>query len=295
MTVDLATTSNPIVDEALARCGDIATLPEVTAKIIELVEDHNSSARQMHEVIKTDPALSARMLKVVNSAFYGLPGQIASVDRAIVLLGLSAVKNIAIAASVSRMFKGQEIGGGFTAKDLWKHSVAVAVSGRLIAKIIGFTGAADEVFLAGLIHNLGILVARQAFPEKLKEVVERCMAAGGGFLELQNEIIGADHQAFGAALTQKWKFPRGLRAVVGHHLDPEKLAPELRDFGTIIHLAVILCCKEKIGFYLSADGAELTDELLEHVQLQRGQIDELLEELDDNIAAAEATLATGGG
>ncbi len=283
-----------MVLQAVAKCGDISTLPEVTSKIIELVDDPNSTARKMHEVIKTDPALSARMLKVVNSAFYGLPGQIASVDRAIVLLGLSAVKNIAIAASISRMFKGQDVGGGFTARDLWRHSVAVGVAGRLVAKTTQFPGAADEVFLAGLIHDLGLLVERQAFREGLAEVVERCMSGEGTFLELENEILGADHQAFGAALTNKWKFPRALRAVVGMHHDIERLAPELRDFGQVIRFADVWCCERKIGFYLTAGDAELTDELLESVGVTRDQMPDLNEQLEEGVANAEKSLVSGG-
>ena len=101
MTVETADKTKMLVDKALSSIGDIATLPEVTIKIIELVEDPKSTARDLHEVIKRDPALSVKVLKVVNSAFYGLPGQVASVDRAIILLGLSAVKNIAIAASIA--------------------------------------------------------------------------------------------------------------------------------------------------------------------------------------------------
>jgi putative nucleotidyltransferase with HDIG domain len=290
MTLELADSRNEVVEAALAKTGDISTLPEVTAKIIELVEDPNSTARDMHELIKTDPALSSRVLKVVNSAFYGLPGQIASVDRAIVLLGLSAVKNIAIAASVSRMFKGQQVGGGFTAKDLWRHSVAVAVAGRLIAHRVGYAGAADEVFLAGLIHDLGILIERQAFPDKLTEVVERCMSGCGKFLDLENEIIGADHQAFGAGLTTKWKFPRTLRAVIGMHHEPERLSDELRTFGDIIRAADVICCDNKIGFHLTTSSDDLTDELLERVGVTREQLPELVEELNEGVEAAESSL-----
>ena len=100
-TVETVGADQAVVTKALANIGDIATLPEVTVKIIEIVEDPNSTARDLHSVIKNDPALSAKVLKVVNSAFYGLPGQIGSVDRAIVLLGMSAVKNIAVAATHS--------------------------------------------------------------------------------------------------------------------------------------------------------------------------------------------------
>ena len=293
MTPRLAAPEKSVVDLALSKCGDISTLPEVTARIIQLVEDPNSTARDMHDVIKTDPALSTRVLKVVNSAFYGLPGQISSVDRAVVLLGLSAVKNIAIAASISRMFKVREVRAGFTAKDLWRHCVAVAVGGRLIAEAVEYRGAADEVFLAGLIHDIGVMIEWQAFPEKIAEVVERCMADGGAFLDLENEIVGADHQAFGNALTSKWKFPRNLRAVVGMHHYPERLSPELRPLGDIIHVADVLCCVNKLGFHLPAAGEELTDELLDTVGLSQDRIPELFETLQTELEAAEAMLSGG--
>ncbi len=287
---EMAEATKAVVDKALARTGDISTLPEVTARIIELVEDPKSTARDMHELIKTDPALSTRVLKVVNSAFYGLPGQIASVDRAIVLLGLSAVKNIAIAASVSRMFKGQDVGGGFTAKDLWRHSIAVAVTGRLLANRSGFAGAADEVFLAGLIHDLGILIERQAFPDQLTEVVEACSCGKGNFLDLENEIIGADHQQFGFGLTTKWKFPKNLRAVIALHHEPDLLAPELQSFGNLVRVADVLVCAEKIGFHLTACHEVLTEELLATVQLTEEELPELFDQIYEGVDTAEASL-----
>src|SRR5207249_8849246 len=114
-----------IIKFAISKIGDIATLPEVTTRIISIVDDPKSTARDLHNIIKMDPALATRVLKVVNSAFYGLPGQISEIDRAIVLLGLSAVKNIAISASISRLFSGEKISDKFSARDIWKHSIGV--------------------------------------------------------------------------------------------------------------------------------------------------------------------------
>ena len=110
-----------VVDNAIAGISHIATLPEITLKIIELVEDPTSTAQDLHNVISNDQALCSRILKVVNSAFYGLPRQIGSINRAIVLLGLNAVKNIAIAASLTKLFRGGEMCPQFTARDLWTH------------------------------------------------------------------------------------------------------------------------------------------------------------------------------
>ncbi|MEK6675328.1 MAG: HDOD domain-containing protein [Planctomycetota bacterium] len=291
MSVQAADPVKTIVDKALAAIGDIATLPEVTIKIIQIVEDAQSTARDLHDVIKNDPALSVKVLKVVNSAFYGLPGQVASVDRAIVLLGLSAVKNIAIAASIARLFKGKRISEEFTAADLWRHSVSVAVAANTIAKICPNPVMADEIFVAGLIHDIGTLVERQTYPEEFAEVIRRCSAADLDFLQVEREIIGADHQAFGVGLTTKWKFPRHLRAAVGFHHNPDTLSPELRNMAVLIQIADTLSCQEKTGFYLTAKTGTITKEMLDTLSITQAQIDDIRASLPDKLAEAEATLS----
>lgn len=280
-----------IVEKALSSIGEIATLPEVTVKIIEIVEAPQSTARDLHDVIKHDPALSAKVLKVVNSAFYGLPGQIASVDRAIILLGLSAVKNIAIAASIARLFKGGRISEEFTANDLWRHSLAVGVACRMMGKMTHYPVQPDELFVAGLIHDMGLLVERQAFPEQLTRIIQRCRQGESDFLSLEREVIGADHQMFGGGLTTKWKFPRHLRAACGFHHNPESLSQELKKLGNLVRTADILCCQEKLGFYQTALEGEITQTMLDDIGISAGQIEEIRASLEDQLADAESTLS----
>src|ERR1700749_1955943 len=121
-----------IITDAVNAISHIATLPEITLKIIELVENPRSTAQDLKKLISNDPALVARIQKVVNSAFHGLPGQIGSINRAIVLLGLNAVKNIVIAASLAKLFRGGRVSPHFSAKDLWTHSLAVGVMSKLL-------------------------------------------------------------------------------------------------------------------------------------------------------------------
>jgi HD-like signal output (HDOD) protein len=279
-----------IVNKALAGLGEIATLPEITVRIIETVENPKSTARDLHEIIKNDPALSAKILKVVNSAFYGLPGQIGSIDRAIVLLGLSAVKNIAIAASITRLFKGKQLSKEFTAKDLWTHSLAVGVASRLIHKQIHKQGG-DDIFLAGLIHDLGIMTIRQAYPEKLTEIIDRVGETGEDYCAVETEILGADHQAFGAGLGGKWKFPRHLRAVMGYHHTPEQLDEDNLALVNIIQLADILCCRAKLGFYITSANKALEPEHLVAVGVNSDQISEVIELLPEQISVAESMMS----
>ena len=280
-----------VVDNALSSVGDLATLPEVTSKIIEIVEDQESSARDLHDVIKNDPVISVKVLKVVNSSSFGLPGRIASVSQAIILLGLPAVKNIAIAASIARLFKGERISRHFRAADLWHHSVGVAVAAKSLAKLSPHPSMTDEVFLTGLIHDIGMLVERQAYPTEFTGVIDQCAENEQDFLDCERRIIGADHQDFGVGLTTKWKFPRHLRAAVGFHHNPKTLSVELRNMATLIQLADILCCQKKIGFHLTAHTTEITPHMLETIGISEAQLEEVRASLAEQVAEAEESLA----
>src|ERR1700722_11497768 len=182
-------TPEAMVAEALNRMTTIGTLPEVTTQIIKTVEDPNSSAGQLHKIVSHDPALVTRVLKVVNSSFYGLPGQIASIGRAIVLLGLNGVKNLAVAASLGQLFRGVKLCEPFSAKDLWTHCIAVGVAARDLAVHLDLP-VADEAFLAGMIHDVGLLAHLQLWPEKLRQTCEEAKSGEEDFCSIERRIIG---------------------------------------------------------------------------------------------------------
>lgn len=239
-----------LIASAIASVSNIATLPEVTAKIVKTVEDSKSNAQQLHQIISHDPALVSRILKVVNSAFYGLPGQIASIERAIVMLGLNAVRNIAVAASMGQLFRGVKLCDGFTAKDLWQHCVAVAVVAREIARQAKLP-IADEAFLAGMVHDIGLLVSMQTWPEKLRRSCEEAKLHGVELCSAERTIIGVDHQQLGMALAEKWHFPKSVQIVTGFHHEPTLLAAGNRGLVSLIALADQLCVDAQIGFPLT--------------------------------------------
>lgn len=286
-----STETSQAIKLALAKIGDIATLPEVTTKIIAVVDDPKSTARDLHNIVKNDPALATKILKVVNSAFYGLPGQVSDLDRAIILLGLSAVKNIAISASISRLFTTARISDNYSARDIWKHSIAVAVATRQFCAVIGKKSHAEEAFLAGLIHDLGLLVERQAYPEELAEVIRTARKGGRPFCDIEQERIGVDHQVLGMALATKWKFPRGLQTVIGYHHRVANLAEDTRTLPTLVYIADVMCCHEGIGFPLTAAGQPLEDTLLASVGLDEADFHAVCEGLPEHLDEAEVLFA----
>lgn len=283
-----------VAHAAVRQLSHIATLPEVTLGIIELVENPNSSAQDLNALIARDPALSARILKVVNSAFYGLPRQIGSINRAISLLGLNAVKNIAIAASLAKLFRGGALCDRFDAKELWSHSVAVATAAKLLAKEARMS-CGDEAFLAGLMHDIGIMVALQTDRARLAAAFTAMQFDAEGaprldFRLVERHVFGADHCHFGEALCEQWKFPRSLALACGHHHDPMGAPAESRQIPWLVYIADRLAT-EGGGYRVDIAGRGIPPEALEAVGLSPAQLDLVREQLATALDEAQATLA----
>lgn len=271
-----------VVNKAVQDIGHIATLPEVTLRIIDLVEDPSSTAQDLNKLITNDPALCSRILKVVNSAFYGLPGQIGSINRAVVLLGLNAVKNIAIATSLAKLFRGGELCPTFSARDLWVHSTAVAAAAKLLADAASI-GLSDEAFLAGLLHDVGIMVEMQAARHKLIEVFERLPNSKGTFIDVEDEVFGANHQDFGRALCERWKFPKSFSYVTGYHHRPLELDASSRTLTSVVYIADWLAKKGQTGFVTDVATEEIEGSILDELRLTSADVDKVEEQLPDAI------------
>lgn len=284
-----------VINEAMEGLNHISTLPETTLRIIELVENPTSTAQDLHQIVSFDPALSTRILKVVNSAFYGLPGQIGSINRAIVLLGLNAVKNIAIAASLAKLFRGGELCPEFNAKDLWKHSIATAVGAKLIADKLHL-GLPDEAFLGGLLHDIGVVVEMQHDRQKLIDVIAALNIDDEGaptkeMLEIEEKIFGATHQDFGQALCDKWKFPKAFQFVTGRHHNPLSLAAENRTLTSVVHVADCIAATTDSGFRLDVLDPIVSADILDDIALTQAQVNSITEELPSQLEEAEALLS----
>lgn len=278
-----------VVNKAVQEISHIATLPEVTLRIIDLVEDPSSTAQDLNKLITNDPALCSRILKVVNSAFYGLPGQIGSINRAIVLLGLNAVKNIAIATSLAKLFRGGELCPNFSARDLWVHSTAVATAAKLLADAASI-GLSDEAFLAGLLHDVGIMVEMQAGRHKLIEVFERLPQAKTPFIGVEDEVLGANHQDFGRALCERWKFPKSFSYVTGYHHRPLELDPSSRTLTNVVYIADWLAKKSQIGFVADVSTEQIEASILDELRLTEADIDNVEQQMPDAIDQVNAFL-----
>ncbi len=282
VTVSTASTddaTDALIDSAIARAGKLATLPEVALEVMRLAEDPQSTGDDLSRVLSRDPTLAARVLRIVNSAFYGMRREVTSIDTAIVVLGFAAVKNIAIAASLARMFRVGALAGGFEPRDLWTHAIAVATASRLVAGRVTGVDPSDA-FLAGLMHDIGMIVELQACRDQFVAVIDEAAAdVTISFRDAELRHIGATHEAFGEALARAWRFSADLQRVSGWHHRPMALPAAERRLTAIVHVADYLAARAAIGYSRTVESGAPDTELLAWLGLGTADLDMMADAL----------------
>lgn len=257
MTVETALRTDERIAELVDDLDSIIMLPQVASRILMTVNDPKSKPADLHRIVAHDPALVAGILKQVNSAYYARATTIDSVERAIILLGFDAVKNLAVSATVKQLFKNVQLCDQFGARDVWVHCVAVAAAAREMAKQY-CKPLAEMAFLAGIVHDIGLLVELQVCPDKLRKVCELAVAGEAPFSTLEMDLIGCTHAELGAALATRWGFPDFCHAAAAHHHHPLLADAPHQQLLSLIYVADTLCCDDAIGFDLTAN-RQLTD------------------------------------
>jgi HD-like signal output (HDOD) protein len=257
MTVETALGTNQRIAELVGDLDRIITLPQVAARILMTVNDPRSTPADLHRIIANDPALVAGILKQVNSSYYSRGAKIDSVERAIILLGYGAVRNLAMSATIGKLFPHVDLCDNFGARDVWMHCIAVATAAREMARHYCLP-LAEPAFLAGIVHDVGLLVELQVCPDRLGNVCRRAAAGEARFSTLEMELIGCTHAELGGALARRWGFPDFCHAAAAFHHFPALADPEHRQLVALIYAADTLCCDDAIGFDLTARD-QLTD------------------------------------
>ena len=235
------------LEKLLAKIDEVSTLPQVLKKILDVTADENAGASDLQDILKADPAITSKLLKVANSAYYGLQQNVVNIKNAIIFLGFKTVKNLAVAASVCDMFKSQDTVGGYSREDLWKHSVVVAICAKTIAQRAGLKSG-EDVFTAGIMHDIGIIMEDQYLHDRFLTLLERTDLNEVGFTKAEMEAFGFDHALFGESITIQWKIPSEITKLIAFHHKPRQAPEDYQQSATIIYLADVLCNAKKIGF-----------------------------------------------
>ena len=214
----------------------LASFPDVAFRINDMLSDEDSGAEEIGAVIEPDPALSAALLKLANSALFGIGGNVSNVARAITVVGLREVRDLAFGICATTTFKGIP-NDLVSVEDFWKHSLYCAVAARQIGAAAKVAGG-DSLFTAGLLHDIGHLVMFNQCPEESKHALLRSVDDNDGVCVhlSEKEVFGFDHAAVGGALARQWRLPDSLRAPIEYHHEPYA-ADEVTDSILVVHIA----------------------------------------------------------
>jgi HD-like signal output (HDOD) protein len=203
------------ITQLIARTRNLASFPLVFEKVNEVIDRPESSAEDIAAALETDQALSARLLRIANSAFYGFPSAVESVRQAVVILGTRQIRDLMMATLAINQFKG--IAPSLVnMSDFWRHSLATALCARAFARRRREPNI-ERFFISGLLHDVGGLVLYQSEPTMAARALERHAETGELLHACEARVFGFDHADVGAALLSAWRFPAAIQAVVGGH------------------------------------------------------------------------------
>jgi putative nucleotidyltransferase with HDIG domain len=269
------------LNELLRRKQDLPTLPDVVFQLHAALEDENVSQGQIAAIIDRDPALTARMLRVGNSALFNTGAKISTVLGAIQRLGIREVRATCIVLSVVKCFSDK--GAGLNHQHFWDHCAAVGLTTRMLWRKLrrrGGSVGADDLYVAGLLHDVGLLLLDQFFPESFQETQEVHQLSEDPLWKCEDLVLGMDHGEIGALLLGSWKLPELLSRVVAAHHHPDTAPEEVREAAHVVHVAEQLCCK--ISTTWQVEGASGLDQkgLLAAFGLDPVTIEDIIQELD---------------
>ncbi len=276
------------LQQLVKQATEVSTLPTVLPKIMEVVNDPGAGAGDLKAIVECDPPLTSRVLKTVNSAHFGLRTSTSNLQNAISLLGFTTVRNLALTASVSDMFKKDFEIDSYSRLGLWKHMVAVGLCARLIARHVG-AARFEDAYLGGLLHDIGIVLFDENDHDSFRKAVER-VQPDRELRVCEREVVGFDHAELGAALAKNWQFPDlTIECIRWHHAGDRcgRQSRVIRLITSAVELANFLCQQKGIGSVRVKYKPQLRSTLLGDLNLGRDDIRTLWEDLDKELANAK--------
>lgn len=283
------------VEQIVSNIKNLPTPPIVFSQIQKVINKESSSAADVARILAEDPSMSAKVLKMTNSAFYGLSREVDSVKQAVMIIGFDAVKNLVLSASVMGMFSGNKLDPEFQ-ESFWRHSLATALAGRLSAKTIRSRGQMDPdtAFSAGLLHDIGKLVIACFMQDEflaIRDLMEEDQSMSESAAEL--EVLGFSHEQIGAALAQFWNLSDGLVDAIAFHQTPQESGLDY-SMAYLIYVANYVAKKSFASTYVGKPVVEISPKALAYLDITGETIDELSDSLIAEYTRAETFMSMAG-
>jgi putative nucleotidyltransferase with HDIG domain len=257
------------------------SLSTTVIKVLETCNDPRASANDLQRIISLDPILTARVLKLINSAYYSLGVPITSLARAIVMLGVNTVKNLALSFAILENLKSNGSFSVFSSEEFWTHSLCVGVIAKSLAAVKGNTPQGLEAFfVAGLLHDLGKIPLNRQLPEEYHRAWETARDNQDTLRHSEFKLLGMDHCTVGCLIAKKWRLGTTLVETLSHHHNPDDSSEVDRDFVFIVSLANQFANHLSIG---SAGDCVIDNQLMEHLNGKIGVNWTMLNELGETV------------
>ena len=268
----------------------LPTLPVIVNNIMSAARDDKTSAKDLSDFISKDQAISNKILKLANSAYYGLMREVDSIPRAITIIGFNEVISLAIGMSVLSVFSQKDFHKVFDIRDLWLHSLGCATAAKEIAKKTIGSGMTEQIFLNGLLHDMGKVILAEYFPDEYRAVLENAKEFQVPLFRKEQQVLGIDHAVLSGLLMERWHFPDNLLLPPRFHHNSLECPPTYQRYAMTIEFADFLCQKADIGNSGNPAVEELNtvrqklgitlddmEVIIEELKGQRSKIEEFLE------------------
>lgn len=277
------------VKEILARVDRLPAMPAVVQQILALLQDPNFSFSQLLETVRLDPGITAHVINMCNSPYYGLRQKVSSLQQALLLLGSQQLMEIILSGKMVGHFKKGQTGYRLARGELWQHCMATALLAQTLGERLKYPDQ-PTLFTAALMHDVGKLVLSEYVAQEFKQI-EQMVAMGQSFADAERQVLGLDHAILGGAVARKWNFPENIVAAIAFHHNPGGAAAEYRPLTNLVALANLTCISLGVGAGAEGLAAAVYPQLLKEVGLRTRDLDILMLELKDILDNAADLLA----
>ena len=274
----------PALVELFSRVGEVSTLPTVAAEILRVAADESTSARDLVQVVQQDPALAAKLLRMVNSAYYSTRNRVSDLQSAISMVGFKEVRNLAMTVYVSRLFKDAGTYRTYCRIALWQHLIAVANAARLAAHSFGATRP-DEAYLAGLLHDVGLILEDQYVHRRFCQVLDRLQPEVPTWV-VEREVMCFDHSELGAFVARRWGFHDSVTAAIRYHHAPDSSPGEHQEVVDLVALANYVCGRRGLTALGVDNVPSPPEEVFTRLRISRAELTTFWSQLDEALETA---------
>ncbi len=273
-----------MLKEIVASISKLPPFPKVAQRLMSMTENLDIGADKLAEVVQLDAAITANMLKLVNSAIYTLPRRVDNMEQALAYLGTQKFRELILTSFTSGMLSDSQPGYDMPAGELWKHSLATALMTNILAARAGHEPG-SALYTSALLHDIGKVVLSTFVQEKVPAILG-LVDKGRSFLEAEQEVLGLDHAKLGALIAKTWKFTDDMIYLIGYHHQPEK-KPEWKDLS-ILYLANVICGMMGLGVGVHGLAVRSKEDALRLLGLKQVDLEHSMVELHDRLGQAES-------